>query len=75
MKAEEAAAMSPAELESAIAGAERELFNLRFQHAAGRLSDTSRLRQARRDLARLLTIRREWALGLRTAAGAGEEAE
>jgi large subunit ribosomal protein L29 len=33
-----------------------ELFNLRFQHAAGQLENTSRLRQVRRDIARILTV-------------------
>ncbi len=75
MKVEEAAAMSPTELESAIATTERELFNLRFQHAAGRLSDTSRLRQVRRDLACLLTVRRERALGIRAVVSGTKEAE
>jgi large subunit ribosomal protein L29 len=62
MKPEEIRAMLDAEIESAIGNARRELFNLRFQHASGRLSDTSRMRLVRRDLARLLTARRERAL-------------
>jgi large subunit ribosomal protein L29 len=33
-----------------------ELFNLRFQHAAGQLENTSRLRQVRQDIARIMTI-------------------
>lgn len=37
----------------------RELFGLRFQHATGELENTSRLRQAKRDVARALTIVRE----------------
>jgi large subunit ribosomal protein L29 len=32
-----------------------ELFNLRFQHAAGQLENTSRLRQVRHDIARIMT--------------------
>lgn len=74
MKPKELAAMTPDELRAAIENTQRELFNLRFQHAAGRLSDTSRLRQVRRDLARLLTVQREWELGIRVLAE-GEEAQ
>jgi large subunit ribosomal protein L29 len=33
-----------------------ELFNLRFQHATGQLENTARLKQAKKDLARGLTI-------------------
>ena len=35
------------------------VFNLRFQHATGQLENTARLGQAKRDLARALTIARE----------------
>jgi large subunit ribosomal protein L29 len=38
--------------------ARKELFNLRFQHATGQLEKTSRLKQAKRDLARGLTVAR-----------------
>jgi large subunit ribosomal protein L29 len=34
----------------------KELFNLRFQRANGQLENTARVRQARRDLARIKTI-------------------
>jgi large subunit ribosomal protein L29 len=37
----------------------KELFNLRFQHATGQLENTARLAQAKRDLARGLTVVRE----------------
>lgn len=37
----------------------RELFGLRFQHATGELENTSRLGQAKRDVARALTVARE----------------
>ena len=33
-----------------------ELFNLRFQHAAGQLENTSRLHQVRQDIARIMTM-------------------
>jgi large subunit ribosomal protein L29 len=34
----------------------KEIFNLRFQRASGQLENTSRVRQARRDIARIKTI-------------------
>jgi large subunit ribosomal protein L29 len=39
--------------------ARKELFNLRFQHATGQLENTARLKQAKQDLARALTVARE----------------
>ncbi len=52
-------ALDASEIEDAIENARKELFNLRFKKASGQLADTSRVRIARRDLARLNTIRRE----------------
>lgn len=40
----------------------QEVFNLRFQRATGRIENPMRIRQARRDLARVKTIRREKAM-------------
>ena len=37
----------------------KELFNLRFQHATGQLENTARLREAKSDLARGLTVSRQ----------------
>lgn len=62
MHAEEIRAMGDVELAEALDGARREIFNLRFQQARRQLADTSRLRQVRRDVARLLTAQRERAL-------------
>ncbi len=59
MRAREIRAMSDEEYRTALENARQEMFNLRFQHATGRLADTSRLRAVRRDFARLLTVRRE----------------
>jgi large subunit ribosomal protein L29 len=39
--------------------ARKELFNLRFQHATGQLENTARLRDAKSDLARGLTVSRQ----------------
>ena len=39
-----------------IGNARQEIFNLRFQHATGQLENTARLKTAKRDLARGLTV-------------------
>ena len=43
------------ELKGKIAELKKELFNLRFQKAQGELSNTSRFREAKREIARILT--------------------
>ena len=47
------------ELEQRLAETRRELFNLRFQAATGALENSARLRLAKREIARILTIRQE----------------
>ena len=47
---------SPAELEEALVEAKKELFNLRFQNATNQLDNTSRIREVRRNIARIQTI-------------------
>ena len=74
MNASDMRGMGEAELAEAIENRRQELFNLRFQEATGRLADTSRLRQVRRDLARLLTVQRERELWAEYEAAMGEEA-
>jgi large subunit ribosomal protein L29 len=59
VKAGELRDLSEAELREHIATARRDLFGLRFQHATGELDNTSSLRQARREVARALTVARE----------------
>jgi large subunit ribosomal protein L29 len=46
--------------------ARKELFNLRFQHATGQLENTARLKQAKKDLARALTVARERGIDVET---------
>lgn len=58
-KAAELRDMDDAVLAEHLKTARRELFGLRFQHATGELENTSRLRDAKRDVARALTIVRE----------------
>ena len=46
--------------------ARQEVFNLRFQHATGQLENTARLRQAKQDLARALTVARQRGIDVET---------
>ena len=59
MKASEAHNLKDAELVAKLIDAKQESFNLRFRHATGELENTARLGQAKRDIARLLTVARE----------------
>lgn len=56
MKVEDIRAMSEDQREDAILNLKKERFNLRFQRATGQLENTSRLKEARRDIARIKTI-------------------
>jgi large subunit ribosomal protein L29 len=53
--------MSADELTEKLAETRKELFNLRFQSATGSLENTTRLRHARREIARILTVQVEHA--------------
>jgi large subunit ribosomal protein L29 len=46
--------------------ARQEVFNLRFQHATGQLENTARLKQAKRDLARALTVAQQRGIDVET---------
>jgi large subunit ribosomal protein L29 len=56
MKTDEARGMTPDQLNDELAKLKKEQFNLRFQKATGQLESTGRVRQVRRDIARVLTI-------------------
>jgi large subunit ribosomal protein L29 len=51
--------MTDDELEHRLGETRRELFDLRFQGATGALDSTARLKLAKREIARILTIRNE----------------
>ena len=55
--------MSDDQLEDALRDRRQELFNLRFQSVTGALENTSRLKLAKREIARILTVRTERAEG------------
>ena len=56
MKAADIRLMSDDQVGEEIGRLKKEQFNLRFQRATGQLENTARVRQVRRDLARLTTI-------------------
>jgi large subunit ribosomal protein L29 len=53
--------MTAEDLAQRLVETRKELFNIRFQAATGALEDISRLRQTRREIARILTIQSELA--------------
>jgi large subunit ribosomal protein L29 len=61
------------ELDSRLADAKLELFNLRFQAATGQLESHGRLRAVRKEIARIYTVKRERELGIVTLADEVEE--
>ncbi|MGA2087415.1 MAG: 50S ribosomal protein L29 [Stellaceae bacterium] len=56
MKAADVRAKTDDELKTELETLGKEAFNLRFQRASGQLENTSRVRQVRRDIARIRTI-------------------
>jgi large subunit ribosomal protein L29 len=56
MKAADIRSKDAASLKEDIAGLKKEQFNLRFQQATGQLAKPSRMREVRRDIARLNTV-------------------
>jgi large subunit ribosomal protein L29 len=56
MKAGDVRAKTDDELSGELDGLGKEIFNLRFQRANGQLENTARVRQVRRDIARIKTI-------------------
>lgn len=58
MKAVDLRAKTPDQLKEELLKLRRESFNLRFQKASGQLENTARVRQVRRDIARIKTILR-----------------
>ncbi|MBF0189184.1 MAG: 50S ribosomal protein L29 [Magnetococcales bacterium] len=59
MKASELRELSDAALEEKLGELNKEMFNLRFQVATAQMENTARVRQVRRSIARIHTIRNE----------------
>ena len=68
MKASKLRELSDDELTVRLKDTRKELFNLRFQHAAGQLDNPNKLKATRREIARLITLQTERE-GARKAAG------
>ncbi len=70
MKASDARVMSVDQIDDEVLKLKKEQFNLRFQRATGQLENTSRVREVRRDIARLKTIMRQKRAGASPARAA-----
>lgn len=76
MKARELRELSREDLLRKVDELRTELFNLRFQKAVGQLGNPMRIRQVRKDIARVLTVLRERELGIeRRGRGARQAAQ
>ena len=64
MKGSDAHALDDHDLVERLKKAREEAFNLRFRHATGELENTAALGDARRDVARLLTVARQRGIDL-----------
>ena len=67
MKSRDLRQLSDEELVRKIEEGREELFNLRFQAATGALENTARLKLAKREIARILTVRNERELAKETS--------
>ncbi|EIM73289.1 50S ribosomal protein L29 [Nitratireductor rhodophyticola] len=63
MKAVDVRAMTPDQLTDELTKLKKEQFNLRFQKATGQLEKTARVKEIRRDIARIKTIAAEKSAG------------
>ena len=63
MDAKELREKTPDQLRDELNTLKKEAFNLRFQQATNQLENTARMRQVRRDVARVMTILNEKAAG------------
>jgi large subunit ribosomal protein L29 len=51
--------MTPDQLQDQLLSLKKEQFNLRFQRATGQLENTARVREVRKDIARVRTLQRQ----------------
>ena len=59
MKASDARTMTVDQLDDEVLKLKKEQFNLRFQRATGQLENVARIREVRRDIARVRTLQRQ----------------
>ncbi len=74
MNASELRDKTPDQLRDELVQLKKEAFNLRFQQAGGQLENSARVRQVRRDTARVLTILNEKAAAAASDATSAKEA-
>ncbi len=72
MEAKELLQLPMAELEKQLDDAQREMFNLRFQKAQRKLTDTNGVRRVRRNIARINTVLRQRQIAAAQASKATE---
>lgn len=75
MKTADLRSKSPDELKQELISLQKERFNLRFQKANGQLAGTARVREARRDIAKIKTLLNEIKSGKAPAAKAAPKAK
>ena len=63
MESSEIRELSDGELDTKLTDLVETLFNFRFQHESGQLENSNRIKQVRRDIARIKTIKRERNIG------------
>lgn len=68
MRAEKYRDLTDDELIEKLKGAKEELFNLRFQLATGQLDNPKRIKEVKKDIARIQTVRREREIEAKIAA-------
>jgi len=73
MKAADIRAMTIDQIDDEVLKLKKEHFNLRFQRASGQLENTARVREVRRDIARLKTIAVSKRQGSGTATAGSEK--
>ena len=59
MKAKDIRNLNDSELNNKLASLKEELFNLRFQHATGQLDNPLKIKEVKKDYARVKTVLRE----------------
>jgi large subunit ribosomal protein L29 len=59
LKVEDIRRITADQMDDEVLKLKKERFNLRFQRATGQLENTSRMREARRDIARIKTVARQ----------------
>lgn len=67
MKAKSLKDLSTQELNNKLTDLKQELFNLRFQHATGQLENPMKIKNVKRDIARINTVIREQELSAQVA--------